>query len=51
MFYKQQAEESDGKYKAILNELESSKRSMPDPHLQVRIRSKTDSYLNFYETK
>ena len=33
--YRAELDESEGKYKRLLKELEESKRSLPDPHLQV----------------
>ena len=37
--YQSEAENSNEKYKILLNELESSKRRMPDPHLQAEIKT------------
>ena len=35
--YRAELENSEGKYKKLLRELEDSKRSLPDPHLQVTL--------------
>ena len=35
--YKAELDESEKKYKSLLQELEDSKRVLPDPHLQVKI--------------
>merc|ERR1719356_1054699 len=37
--YRAELDESESKYKRLLKELEDSKRSLPDPHLQAEIKT------------
>lgn len=37
--YRLELDETDHKYKSLLNELEISKRQAPDPHLQAEVKS------------
>lgn len=37
--YRAELDESENKYKLLLKELETSKRALPDPHLQAEIRT------------
>ena len=39
--YRAELDESESKYKRLLKELEDSKRSLPDPHLQVEWNGKS----------